>query len=160
MLIAERNGRKLGTRGPRVYICRILFASDSLSSVWGHSVHFAKFAILRFSKRYCFYSFYPFSTNFMESVVIRGNAGYCVFRRAAIFLKIKYGTLKCFLTHDYMGLEISKRYFSLLFQPNFTGTLPAMGGNRLLLSFVISRFDSIKILWRFEILTWESIEKS
>ncbi len=33
-----------------MYIRRVLFMSDSLSWVWGHLVHFAKFLILTFSK--------------------------------------------------------------------------------------------------------------
>ncbi len=36
--------------------------SDFLRSVWGNSVHFAKFQIIRFSKGYCSHSFYPIST--------------------------------------------------------------------------------------------------
>ncbi len=32
--------------------------SDSVSSVWGHSVHFAKFPMLRFSKGYWSQSFH------------------------------------------------------------------------------------------------------
>ncbi len=34
---------------------------DSLSLVWGHSVHFAKFPILQFSERYSFNNFYQIS---------------------------------------------------------------------------------------------------
>ena len=36
-----------------LHIYRVLFMSDSLISVWGHSVHFSKFPMLRFSKGYC-----------------------------------------------------------------------------------------------------------
>ena len=36
--------------------------SDSLRSLWGHLVHFAKFLMLRFLKGYCFHSFHPIST--------------------------------------------------------------------------------------------------
>ena len=32
-MIVERNGRKFGTRGTAVYICRVLLIPDSLSSV-------------------------------------------------------------------------------------------------------------------------------
>ncbi len=46
--VVERNGRKLGTRGATMHICRALLMPDSLSLVWGHSVHFAKFPIPRF----------------------------------------------------------------------------------------------------------------
>ncbi len=43
--------------------CRVKWVKklgpDSLSSVWVHSVHFAKFLMLRFSKRYSSHSFHP-----------------------------------------------------------------------------------------------------
>ncbi len=35
-----------------MHICRVLLRPNSLCLVWGHSVVFAKFPILRFSKRY------------------------------------------------------------------------------------------------------------
>ncbi len=56
---------------PKVYICRILFMPDCLSLVWGHSVHFAKFPIPRFSKRYSNH-FHQFQLNFTRSIIIRG----------------------------------------------------------------------------------------
>ncbi len=46
--------------------------SDSLSSVWGGTVHFAKCPMLRFSKGQSSPNFHQFQPNFMESVVIRG----------------------------------------------------------------------------------------
>ncbi len=48
--------------------------SDCSSSVWGHLVHFAKFPKLRFSKVVAFTVFIQFQANFMETMVIRGNA--------------------------------------------------------------------------------------
>ncbi len=36
----------------------VLFMSDSLTSVWGHTVHFAKFLMLRISKGYSSHSFH------------------------------------------------------------------------------------------------------
>ena len=42
---------------------------DSVCSVWGHSVHFGKFPILRFSKGYSSPSFHPIST-FAESMYL------------------------------------------------------------------------------------------
>ncbi len=63
-LIVERNGRKFGARGTTVHICRVLLMPNSLSLVWGHSVHFAKFPMLRFSKGYCSPSFRSISTRF------------------------------------------------------------------------------------------------
>ncbi len=47
-------------------ICRVLLMPDCLSLVWGHFVHFAKFPILRFSKRYSFNSFIRFQPNFIQ----------------------------------------------------------------------------------------------
>ena len=52
---------KFRTRGPRNSICRVLFRLGDLSSVWGHSLHFPKFPMLRLSKRYCAHSFHPLS---------------------------------------------------------------------------------------------------
>ena len=53
-VIVERNGRKFGTRGTTVHICRVLLTPESLSLVSGHSVHFAQFLIPRVSKHYSF----------------------------------------------------------------------------------------------------------
>ncbi len=47
-LVVERNGQKFGTLGPTVHICRLLLLPDSLSLVWGHSVHFANFRFYDF----------------------------------------------------------------------------------------------------------------
>ena len=60
-LIIEQNGRKFGTQGTTVDLCRVLFMPESLSLVWGHLVHFVKFAMLRFSKGYCCHSFHSIS---------------------------------------------------------------------------------------------------
>ncbi len=70
-LIVEQNEWKFGTRGPRKCICRLLFRSGHLSSVWGHSVHFAKFPMLKFQKATAPTVFIQFQPNFMESMVIR-----------------------------------------------------------------------------------------
>ena len=58
-LTVERNDENL-----RLVVLgtRVLFGSGHLSSIWGHSVHFAKFPMLRFSKGYCCPSFHPIST--------------------------------------------------------------------------------------------------
>ena len=61
-LALEPNGWKFGTHSPRNSTCRVLFGSDHLSSVWGDSVHFAKFPMLTFSKGYYSRSFHPIST--------------------------------------------------------------------------------------------------
>ncbi len=49
-------------------MCRVLFIDYSLSSFWGHSVHFAKFPILRFSQGYFCHSFHPISTKLCRRV--------------------------------------------------------------------------------------------
>ncbi len=50
--------KKIVTRGPRNCICRVVFMSDALSSVWGDLVCFAKFPML-YSKGYCAHIFHP-----------------------------------------------------------------------------------------------------
>ena len=57
-----KNGRKFGTRGTTVHMCRVLLIPDSLSLVYGHLVHFAKFSIPRFSKHFSFNSFHQILT--------------------------------------------------------------------------------------------------
>ncbi len=71
---ADRRAKqmKFGTRGPKKSICRVIFGSGHLSSVWGHSVHFAIFPMLRFSKGHCPHGFRPISTNFYGQ---HGNQG-------------------------------------------------------------------------------------
>ncbi len=81
-LIVERNRRKFGTQGTTVHICRVLLMPDSWSLVWGHSVHFAKFPVPRFSKHYSFNSFHQISANCTQS-----DSWHC-------------GILKFFLTQD------------------------------------------------------------
>ncbi len=84
---------------------------DSLSSVWDHSVHFAKFSpMLGFSKGYnnCSPSFHPTSTNFMKGIVIRVEYRQIYFWRSAKF-KNSYSTLE-FLSSGPNGLKISTCY--------------------------------------------------
>ncbi len=52
--------------------------SDSLSSVWGYLVHLAKLPVLRFSQilLLSLFSSNLSKTFFVESMIIRGNAGY------------------------------------------------------------------------------------
>ena len=65
-LAEERNGGKIGTRGP---ICRVHFGSRHLSSVWGHSVHFVIFLMLRFAKNVAVPPvFIQFQPNLAESM--------------------------------------------------------------------------------------------
>ena len=62
-LIVEQNGWKFGTQGTTVHICRVLLMPDSFILVWGHSVHSAKFPMLRSSKGY-YSGFHSISTKF------------------------------------------------------------------------------------------------
>ena len=68
-LIVERNGGTFGIHRPMYCICRVLFISDSLSSVWRHSVHFAKFPMLGSSKGYCSQIFH-FQPNFIARMLV------------------------------------------------------------------------------------------
>ncbi len=74
--MADGRGKrmKFGTCGPINCISRALFMTDSFTSVWDDSLHFAKFPMLRFSKDSFAHSFLPISTKlkFMESMVIGG----------------------------------------------------------------------------------------
>ncbi len=63
-------GRKFGTRGTSVRIWMLLLMPDSLSLVWRHSVHFAKFPILQFLQFCSSPNFHPFHPNFIQGVLI------------------------------------------------------------------------------------------
>ncbi len=45
---------------------------DFLSLVWGHSVHFAKFPILRFPKRYLSNNFHRIPSKLYENIAYHG----------------------------------------------------------------------------------------
>ncbi len=108
-LILEWNGGKFETLGPSYCICGVLLMSDSLSSVWGQSVHFTKLMMFTFSKGYFSHIFFlRFLWNFMINMVVVGEYRVLICWRLAKKYKF-YGTLKCLLTQDHiMGLEISK----------------------------------------------------
>ena len=72
-LAVEQNGRKFRTRSTRKSMCRIFFGSGHLSSVWGHSLHFAKLLMLRFSKGCCSPSFYPVFNQTLQKACIQGK---------------------------------------------------------------------------------------
>ena len=57
-----KSTKSFETLGPMYCICGVHFVSDSVSSVWGHSVHFAKFLMLGLSKGYYSHNFHPIST--------------------------------------------------------------------------------------------------
>ncbi len=85
--------------GAIVHICRVLLMPDSLSLVWSHSVHFAKFPILRFSKHYSFISFHQNSTKLHTVSQSRANIGQHVFGDLPKIAK-KYGALKFLAPYD------------------------------------------------------------
>ncbi len=92
-LTVERNGWKFGTRGPRNSLCRVLFGSGHLRSVWGHSVHFAKYPMLKFSKGYCCPSFHPVWTKLYWKHGNPGRIQAITIMAICQILKV-YGTLK------------------------------------------------------------------
>ncbi len=118
-LIIEQNGWKFGPHCPRKCICiGFIFVCNSLSSVWGHSVHFAKFSMGRFSTGYYSHSFIQFQPNFMINMLVKGEyrlPGYYLFWWSAKKLKILWQFEIFVSTGGYMGLEISKRYSSCRF---------------------------------------------
>ncbi len=71
-------------------ICRVLLVSGHLSSVWGHSVHFVKFLILRLSKSSCSNSFHPISTSPYRYLVLGENTNHYFFWLSAKFKKNSY----------------------------------------------------------------------
>ncbi len=74
-LIVEQNERKFGTQGTTVHICRVPLMPDSLSLVWGHSVHFAKFPI--FLKLGSSSNFHPIHPNFVTTLATMVNLNAC-----------------------------------------------------------------------------------
>ncbi len=63
LLIVERDWWKFRTLVPMNCIRKVLFLSDSLTSVWVHLVQFIKSSMLKFWKGYCSPRFRPTSTN-------------------------------------------------------------------------------------------------
>ena len=61
-VIVERNGRKFGSQSTTMHIHRVLLMPDSLSLVWGHSVHFVNFPILQLLKLCSSPNFYLISS--------------------------------------------------------------------------------------------------
>ncbi len=97
----------LGNRPNLNCICGVYFMSDSLSSVCGHSVHFATFTILRFSKDYYSHTFHPIST---KRYIKYGNpgGGGITFLATCQILKT-YGTLKIKVTPTTLYIAISHK---------------------------------------------------
>ncbi len=63
---------KVWDSGSYSIFCRVLLMPDSLGLVWGHSVHFLKFLILRVSKRYSFNSVHQNSTKLLAKYYNEG----------------------------------------------------------------------------------------
>ncbi len=108
---------RFGTRSPRYGIWRVLYMSDSLSSVWDHSVYLQNFHMLRFSKGYCSHTFHLISTKLCCTVSVFVMTEY----RLLIFLEICQVKEKMwqfiFVSIEHIGLEISKRYSFYSFDP-------------------------------------------
>ncbi len=73
------------------FVCGVLFGSGHLSSVWGHSVHFAKFLILSFSS--LSHSFHLISTKLYRKDVYWGKYKLLLFLAIYHILKV-YTTFK------------------------------------------------------------------
>ncbi len=87
-LIVEWNGRKFGTWGTMLHLCRVPLMSDSLSLLWGHSVRFAKCLILQFSKRYLSNNFHQIPFKLYESIAYGGMQAITLLRNRPSFTKV------------------------------------------------------------------------
>ena len=130
-----------------------------MSLVWGHSLHFAKFPNLRFSKQYSFNTFHQISPNLIQSIIIRGQCRFFCFCFCFFFfaicqkLKILWHFEFFLNIATYMGLEISKPYASYSFHSMSVKrirTLATVVEYMLLLFLAISQV--LKLLWHFEII--------
>ena len=101
---------KYGVPSPRNSTCKEIFLSGHLSSVWGHSVHFEKFLLLRFSKGCCSPSFHPASTKPYKKHVFGQNTRYNFFW---LFAKFIYGTLKISYLSYTLPVSIKLCWFNL-----------------------------------------------
>ncbi len=146
------------TRGARKQIYRVLFLSDSLSSVWGYSVHFAKFPMWIFSNGYCPHSFHSILT-FMGSMVIKEEYTLLLFGWSDKFKNTFMAAWNVLLIRDHMMLEISKCYPPLHYgfhSMSQTSWGHWYGGIKAV-AFLANR-TSFTILWHFELLTWSAFE--
>ncbi len=83
------NGWKFGTRGPRNSLCRVLFGSGRLSSVWGSIGALCKISDVKIFKRLLVP---PFSSDFNQTlwkVWWSGEGGYRLLLLLAIRQKLK-----------------------------------------------------------------------
>ena len=107
-------------------LCRVLFMSDSLSSVWGHSVHFAKCLMLTFSKGCCSLSFNCNQT--LEKVCNLGKYRSLIFRVICQILSIlpfeeKLPQLHCHYPQSYIIFIWRKVKESIKAPRNLVNTL-------------------------------------
>ncbi len=92
--IIERNGSKFGTRGPRNCMCRVLFMSDYLNSVWGHSASaLCKIFNVKLIKRLLLPMFSSNFNQLYRKHVIGRKIRILLFLAICQILKV-YGTLK------------------------------------------------------------------
>ena len=104
---------KNATQGTTIHTWRLLLMPDSVSLVWGHSVHFAKpileFTILQRS------IFQPIHPNFIQGILIMREYSLLLFWRSAKKLK-KVWHFEIFLnTGPYAAGN-----FKVLFPPQFS----------------------------------------
>ncbi len=145
-LIVERNGKRFCTRGTTVHIGRALLMPDSLSLVWGHLVHFAKFPMLRFSKGYC--SQFSSSTKFYCKYV-----GHERIQAATVATVVTYGILIFLLTQSYGGWKLQHAIPLTVFiraEPNSMINTAVIGEYKV--KDILTVCQKIKILWHFESL--------
>ncbi len=127
---------------------------DSLSLVCGHSVHFATFPILRFSKHYSFVTvFIRIQPNFIQSIIIGANIYSLLLfgdqpkvkNYIALCNVCQYNTLG-----DWKFQNATPPTVFISCQPNFMRTLATMVEYRLLLFLAIGQsFKHFVALWNF-----------
>ncbi len=81
-LLKDLASRARSASGEYVYVRYLLWL---ILSVWGHSVHFAKFPMLRFSQATSNPVVIQFQPNVMENMIIRGGGGG---KKGFIFFKV------------------------------------------------------------------------
>ncbi len=106
-----------------VHICTVLLMPDSLSLVWGHSVHFAKFPILQVLKS----APLPIFIRFIQTLYkVSYSYRLSLFWRSAKNCK-KLWHFEIFLTQDHMQLEFSvSPTIFIAVHLNFVTTLATM----------------------------------
>ncbi len=102
---------------------RVFLMPYSLSLVWGHLVHFAKFPILQFLKLCSSPNFHP---NFIQGSIILGQCRLLLFGAICQKLKKIVTFWIFFLIRYHMQLKISAAISPIIFigaHPNFMRTL-------------------------------------